>query len=592
MSRARNLPALKRESGRPGPAALAQWLSRRGAMGASAFVLYVALSLLYFGLRLLIEPGRQYVGVFADPQIPIWSFAWWAHALVHGQNPFVTHLVWAPSGVDLAWVNTVPAFAVALSPLTLLAGAVVSYNLAAMLLPALSAWAAFLLCRHLTQRFWPSFLGGYLYGFSSYVLGHVVGQPQLTAVVVMPLLALVVLRALEGELGARRLAVWIGVLVALQVYLSMELAFTLTLALAGALLLGYLIAPARRPRLGSLLRPLLGGYVLAAVLAAPMLYYALTAVRVAGYQPPGDYVADLANVVVPTNLELLGAGWAGSASEHFPGNYSEQGSFLGAPLLLIVALYAWRHWRTPAGRVLLAGAAVATYFSLGPELTVYGHRVSPLPTPFGHNTLDIPGIGSKYIPFFDNTLPARFSLYASLAVCVMAALWLSARPARDPLGWALVALAVVLLVPNPDAGVWATSYAIPPFFTDSAYRGCLAPGEIVLPQPVAGQFMLWQVADQFRFRMAGGRLQTSPPSVFLHPGSIAQISVGYPPVSNQSQLLEAYFAREDVTAVILDRRQESIWGPSLDRIARPREVGGILLYRLGGPVRACPAPGR
>ena len=587
MSGAGTLPALNGGSGPPGSTTLVARLSGRGGVSAAALLLYVLLGLLYFGLRLLIEPGGQYVGVFADPQIVIWSFAWWPHALLHGENPFVTHLVWAPTGVDLAWVNTVPVFAVALSPLTLLAGAVASYNLAAMLLPALSAWAAFLLCRRLTQRFWPSFLGGYLYGFSSYVLGHVIGQPQLTAVFVMPLVALVVLRALAGELGPRRLAVGIGVLLALQVYLSMELAFTLTLAFAATLVLGYLFAPASRRRLASLLRPILAGYLLAAVLAAPMLYYALTAVRISGFQPPGDYVADVANLVVPTHLVLLGAGWASDATARFPGNTSEQGSFLGVPLLVIVALYARRRWRSAAGRVLLVGATLATYFSLGPELTVYGHRVAPLPTPFGHNTLDIPGIGSKYVPLFDNTLPARFALYASLAVCVMAALWLSARPARDPRGWILAARAAVLLVPNPGAGVWASSYSIPTFFTDRAYRGCLAPGEIILPQPVNGQFTLWQVADDFRFRMAGGRLQTAPPSVFLHPGSIAQISVGYPPVADQARLLRAYIAREHVTAVILDKRQASIWGPSLDRIARPLDVGGVLLYRLARPGGRC-----
>jgi len=66
----------------------------------------------------------------------------------------------------------------------------------------------------------------------------------------------------------------------------------------------------------------------------------------------------------------------------------------------------------------------------------------------------------------------------------------------------------------------------------------------VLPGPPGqgGRSNLWQVASKFRFRMAGGRLQTSPPSVFLHPDGIAQISVGYLPVKNQTQLLRGYFA--------------------------------------------------
>ena len=50
--------------------------------------------------------------------------------------------------------------AVVLAPVTLLFGPVVAYNLAAVLLPALAAWTAFLLCQHVTGTFWPSVAGG------------------------------------------------------------------------------------------------------------------------------------------------------------------------------------------------------------------------------------------------------------------------------------------------------------------------------------------------------------------------------------------------------------------------------------------------
>ena len=86
------------------------------------------------------------------------------------------------------------------APLTALLGPVASFDIAAVLLPAVSAWTAYLLCRHLTGRFWPSLVGGYLFGFSSYMLGHVLGQPQLTAMFAIPLVALVVVKAVEGTL--------------------------------------------------------------------------------------------------------------------------------------------------------------------------------------------------------------------------------------------------------------------------------------------------------------------------------------------------------------------------------------------------------
>jgi hypothetical protein len=559
----------------------------RLAGAAAAASIYALLAFLFFGLRPLIQPGRQYIGVFDDPQIPIWSFAWWLRAITGGHNPLVTHHVWAPSGVDLVWVNTVPALSVVFAPLTAALGPVASYDIAAVALPALSAWAAFLLCRHLTHSFWPSLVGGYLFGFSSYELGHVLGQPQLTAVFVVPLVALVAVRRIESRLSSYRFVVELGLLLALQAYLAMEIAFTLTIALALAVILAFLLVPTRRPAIRQLLGPTVGAYLLAGVLAAPILYYALTDLRVAGFQPPEAYTADLVNLVVPTHLEAVGAGWAHAIARHFPGNSTEQGALIGLPLLAIVLLYARSSWRSPLGRFLLVALALAVYVSLGPRLSVLGHGTIPLPTLLGHNSLSLPGLGDHYIPLFDNTLPVRFALYASLAGAVIAAVWMASRRS-GVVRWLLPALAALLLVPNPGAGVWTTTFAVPAFFTDKTFRPCLSEQKNVLPEPVGdgGQAILWQAENGFHYRLAGGRLQTSPPTAFHHPAGIEQIAVGYPPVRNQTELFRAYFRSKHVTAVIVDKRDAAIWKPSLDRIARPQDLGGVLLYRVGGSPRS------
>jgi len=549
---------------------------------------YCVVSFLWFGLHPLIQPGRQYIGDSDDPQIPIWSFAWWPHALAHGLNPFVTHVVWAPHGVNLAWVNTVPPLALLFAPLTWAFGPVSSYNVAVVLLPAISAWTAFLLCRHLTGRLWPAIVGGYLFGFSSYMLGHISGQPQLTGVFCIPLVALVVLRYVEGDLGSRRLVLWLGLLLGLQLYLSLEVAFTLTVALIGAYVLAFLLVPERRRRLAGSIRPVAAAYALAVIIASPLLYFAVTNLRRAGFQPPGDYVADLLNFVIPTPDEAVGAGWSHAIAKHFPGNDSERGVFLGLPLLVVIALYARDSWRTRGGRFVLAALALAAYASLGPKLTVDGHHLFTLPTVFGHDRVNVPGVGKKSLSLFNNTLPVRFALYVALAAGVVVALWMAHR-ARGAALWLLPALTLLLLVPNVSLGT--TTYAIPPFFTDASYRSCIQSGAIVFPEPVGGggQAMLWQAVSGFRYRLAGGRLQTSPPSAFLHPDTIAQISVGYPPVPDQTRLLRAYFQTEHVDYAILDKRQAAIWAPAIDRIAKPRDVGGVLLYDLGGRLSpSCP----
>src|SRR5262249_49620315 len=164
------------------PQALA--LSARNALGALAA--YVAVSFGLFGLPVVSRFGHDWIGTGADPQIFVWSLAWWPHAVLHWQNPVVTHEVWPPAGLDLTWASSVPALAAALAPVTLSAGTVASYNAGMILAPALAAWTAFLLCRHVTRSFWPSLAGGYLFGFSSYELGHLLGHMNLSWVFLVP----------------------------------------------------------------------------------------------------------------------------------------------------------------------------------------------------------------------------------------------------------------------------------------------------------------------------------------------------------------------------------------------------------------------
>ena len=101
-------------------------------------------------------------------------------------------------------------------------------------------------------RFWPSLVGGYLFGFSSYMLGHVLGQPQLTAVFAIPLIALVVVAGGRGALG-RRGIVWRSARCSRSSSTSRwRSRSTLTLVLVLALVVGFLLAPPyRRPLVAS-----------------------------------------------------------------------------------------------------------------------------------------------------------------------------------------------------------------------------------------------------------------------------------------------------------------------------------------------------
>ena len=46
---------------------------------------YLGVSLLYFGPRVLPHLSSRVVGDGPDTQIFVWSFAWWPHAIAHGE---------------------------------------------------------------------------------------------------------------------------------------------------------------------------------------------------------------------------------------------------------------------------------------------------------------------------------------------------------------------------------------------------------------------------------------------------------------------------------------------------------------------------
>ncbi len=523
---------------------------------------YVAIAAFVFGLRVALRGPVSYVGTGVDPQIFIWSFAWWPHALLHGENPFVTHAIWAPSGVNLAWTTSVPGLALLFAPLTLLVGPVTAYNVAAVLMPAAAAWTCFLLCRHLTHSTWPSLVGGYLFGFSSYMLGQQEGHLHLTSVFLIPLVALTLVQYVEGATGRRRLVVRLAILLALQLWFSTEVFFTLTLAIAAGWVLALVSWRCLRPALRRLLLPLGTAYAVALVPAGPLVYYALTGFDSHSINAPRSFAADLLNVLVPTRLSLASLGRTGSITAHFLGNNSERGAYLGLPVLLVVALFARTRWRTPGARFLLLALGLAVLAELGASLRVDGHRVAPLPW----SLLD-------RHPLFDNVLPARLALFASLAAAVIVSLWAAAEGAR---GWriALPALAVVALLPSATTHAWITQPDNPRFITAGLYRACLPHGTrtIVFPFGSRGDSMLWQAESSFWFTMAGGYLSPTVPAPFR------RFRAAHPRLAASSGDILALARAKNVHTIIVDGRNGAQWRELLP--GTPASVGGVLLYRL------------
>ena len=479
---------------------------RRARVDLVVLVGYAALSFAYFGWRLLPHPGRSILGLPHDPEISIWSFGWWPHAIGSFTNLFVSHALYAPSGVNLTWTPSVPGLALVFSPVTALFGPVAAFNLAALLLPAVSAWTAYLLCRRLTTSIWACVVGGYLYGFSTATLRQqLLGHLNLTAVFLIPLVALVILRYLRAELTRSGLAWRLGVLLACQLWISTEVALTLTLMLALALVLAFALVREARPRLLSALVPIVSGYGIGAVLAAPFVVYLLLGFVSSKFSGNlSEYGGtDLVHYVLPNRVLEIGGASFTSQVAHMP---SGESAYLGLPTLLIVGVFAVRAWRTAWARFAIAALVVSVLVSLGATLQVDGHVLVSLP--FWR--------WASHIPTIANSVPFRFATYVSLVAAVIVARWTgTSRGWVFPRPYVLPALSVVALI----HAVWQSSYPSfypshpprPAFFAAGLDKRCIPPKETVAIFPFGGgDALLWQAESGFRFDLAANGLEPFP----------------------------------------------------------------------------------
>jgi len=543
--------------------------------GLSAFVFYFALAALFFARGL---DGRwsttAFVGKGVDPPQSMWLMAWWPYALAHGRNPLFTDAIWAPHGLSLVWVASMPlASLIAAVPLTI-AGPVATYNLLCPVAIALAAWTAFVLCRYLTGAYGASLAGGYVFGFSAYMLGQTLAHLDLLLVFPIPLFALLLIRGLRADIAWRALIAGLALVLAAQFLMFIELFATMTL-LAGIGLVVVLAAgsSAEKTRAVNLLPTVALSYAIALAALSPFLFFMVAV----GYEPgalhpPLLYSTDLLNLLIPISaMELGRAAALHATTTHFLGNIFEAGGYIGIPLMPMAAVFAHRHWREGWARSLVLVLIVAVVLSLGPFLVVGGRPIIPLP-----------GLAVSALPLISKALPARLMLYAFLALAVITALWLGngATPLwiRAAAGFAVVAS----MLPNLSASFWTSPIDVPPFFREALYVKYLWPGEtvVVLPYGVNGNSMLWQFQSGWYFRMAGGYAGNPPLEFRQWPIVRAFYRVGTVELPDAGDQLKAFLATHHATAVLVDDREAEVWRPLMAALgAAPIEAGGMTIYR-------------
>jgi hypothetical protein len=511
----------------------------------------------------------------------IWALGWWPYALLHGLNPVVTHVIYAPGGMNLASGTSVPGAALVAAPVTLLVGPMVAFNLLSLFAPALGAWFAYRLCLYITRSPAASIIGGYLFGFSSYGLGALLGHLHTAFTFAAPAAVLLTLRRLDERLSPRRYVMLLTAVLVAQLLLGTEMAFTLVSVGAVALVCAWFTsAPERRGRIVRLIPSALLAVGLTALVCAPYLYYELLRGNQYSAGWGATYFADALNFLVPTRITWLGGHALAGISDAFSGHdLTESTAYLGPLQIGLVAAFLVGRWRTRTAKFLFSVLLVVTVWSLGGYLSVGGHQL-----------LRLPWSVYSHLPFFDQLLPVRLTEYVALVCAVGVACWIagSGRATRWRILAGMGAAALILpasaaVYPGTTQTVYHSRFPEPRFFATGLYRGYLHRDEVVLPIPAgeAGYSLLWQARTGMYFRLASGYFG-APPAPYADQPVFWQLKQTAGELGPRAgHALRAFVARQRVGAIVLDPRAAKLWEPVLAADGlRPLAVGGILLYRI------------
>lgn len=590
------------------------------APGVAATAVYAAAAIFIYH-RILFAPTSSMPGCNCGDQAQeVWFLRWPLYAVGHGLNPFFSTWMNYPKGINLAINTASPLLGLVSAPLQLTIGTVSTYDVLLVLALTTSALSMCLALRRWV-RSWPAaFAGGLLYGFSPYMIGQGGGHVFLVVLFIPPIVLVLLHEIVVGQHhSAVRNGLLLGLLLVLQYYISPEvLAMTLVVAGTGVVLLAVARWRAVWDRLPHVVvAALVAAAICAAALVYPLWMSTHGPQHVAGPPHPLSGLAifpgDLLGPVLPTSNQLLATHAVALRGDALVGNNaSENGMYLGVPLLIVVAGAAWVFRRRRALLFFAAMVVVSTILALGPTLVVDSH----------HTGVPLPAWVLGHMPLLQDILDVRFSLFVQLAAAASLAVALDEtiivsrarhwRVRTFPLGAVVgpAAIAIVALAPLiPSAPYPAAATSTPPFFSSPAVDRIPA-GSAVLTYPYplradAEWNMTFQAEADMRFKVFGGDAfvpdgpggTSVPVPAALTPSVVERFfSDAYTPTFAKLELgtapdaptprvdprtvmgLRTFLERYHVSTVIVGDfglSAHSVVGYVSDALGRPEKTGGV-----------------
>ena len=477
-----------------------------------------------------LHPGRALLGYPGDTFQHAWFLWHFARAVAHGQNPFVTDLIFYPNRVNLAWSTTVPLASMLALPLSLTTGPIIAYNVSLLLQLALAGFFTYLLCLRICGSRAAAVIGGVCFGFSPFLMAEALGHLSLVNAFPIPLYVLALDSLLQRADG-----VWLrswrsGIAAGLALFLTSLAHYNytvfcllLTVVIVGVDLTVEGVSIARR-----IWKPLLCAGAVFAILFSPLfismwgsatarpgsrsmdLIYWHSADALGWFVPSWNHVL-FGRIVQRWNSGLFTAGYEGVV-------------YLGPviPILAVIGFLSARRTNRRWAVRLVVTALVFWALSLGPHIRIWGRDTG------------VPGLAALFYlsPFGKYvSAPARFHVVAMLCFAALASIGVAdltrraatARGRAVLIGATSILLAIDLLTlpfpaATPAASVKHRGFGI-------AIEGCSLPQdvsgmtvvtvpELEWPYPVRSMWM--QVNDGGRYALADGYVSYGPDSIWAN----------------------------------------------------------------------------
>jgi hypothetical protein len=412
-----------------------------------------------------------------------WMLAHGARVVTDGVYPFFSDRMNYPDGVNMMANTSVLAVSLPMTPITLMFGPHVAFNVFLTLALAVTGISWYLvLSRTIVSSRLAAWVGALFCTFAPSMISHAGGHPNIVSQFLVPLIIWRCL-ALRARGKAVRNGVILAALLIWQAFINLEILFMTAVGLG--LFCAVMAVARRRSHPGETVRFLRGLGVTAAITLAVLAYpLSVQFFGPQSYHGLPHFVrgfgADLASFTAYASRSIAGDS---ITAERLAQNPAEENAFFGWGLvILFFGLVAWMRRRA----AVLAMAGVALLFaamSLGPRIFLNGINTGvPGPWAVLHS-----------VPVLNSAVPTRWAMAIAPIVGIVLALGcqravdlVRRQPsARGPVRVAMitaVAMALVPLIPTPLRTV--PMDPVPQFVTSGQWRQYVDDNHTVVTLPL------------------------------------------------------------------------------------------------------------